>query len=231
MATLQNTTVNGTLSTNQLTVNGGIGSNGNINNTGNVNVALVNNTAVLRTNGAQMHLSRESSNRGPLPLSWLSNTTGQNLHSDQEFASGNNGVGVYNNTGSGAVIITRETGTNVPNSTGIWLRINTQASGDISPSLGGWRFGDGTKANALYVCYFTALCPVGYTIGFHSNSIGSGGYSFWATNNVGTGKWEQYTYVVQAGNGGNSSTFFFALSGGPRPVTWYLARAVSYRIG
>lgn len=230
MATLKSTIVNGTLATNATTVNGGIGVDRNINTSGNINVAQSNNTAFLRVNNFLTYVSQESANRGPLPLNWLANTSGLNLHPDQEFASGTNGVAVYNNAGGSAVTITRETGTNVPNGSGIWLRINTAATGNISPNLGGWRFGDGTKANALYVCYFTALVPTGYTIGFHSNSMGTGNRNFWATNNVGTGKWEQYTYVVQAGNGGNSSTFFFALSGGPRPVVWYLARAVSYRL-
>lgn len=230
MATIQTTTINGTLNTNSLSITGGLGVASNIVNSGNINIAPNNSTAVLNVENFQAHLTRESPLRGPLPLAWASNRSGINLHSDEEFGSGTNGIGVYNNAGGSATTITRETGTNVPNSTGIWLRINTVA-GPTSPGLGGWFFADFAKVNALHVCYFTALIPSGYTITFHSNSIGAGGFSYWQTNNVGTGKWENYVYVVQAGNGGNSSTFFFALDDAPRPVVWYLARANSFRLG
>jgi hypothetical protein len=231
MATLQSSTINGTLSVNTLGVTGGVGATGNVNTGGNINVSTSGNIGILRVNNFQCQLTRESPNRGPLPLSWASNRSGANLHSDEEFASGNNGINVYNNFGGSATTITRETGTNVPNTTGVWLRINTDASSAVTPGLGGWFFADFAKVNALHVCYFTALVPSGYTIGFHSNSMGTGNINYWATSNAGTGKWENYVYVVQAGNGGNSSTFFFALDGGPRPVVWYLARANSFRLG
>jgi hypothetical protein len=175
--------------------------------------------------------SRESPNRGRLPLSFFSNVSGTNLHTDEMFASGSNGVVVYNNAGGTGVQHFRESFSTAPNTSGVVIRITTNATGSTTPGLGGWYFADFAKINALHICYFTALVPAGYTINFHTNSLGTGNTNYWATNNVGTGKWENYAYVVQAGNGGNSSTMFFALGAGARPVTWYLARATSHRIG
>ena len=138
MASLQNTTINGTLSTSgSTTVSGGIGIGGNVYGSGNLNIASTGSTGIIRVKNFTSYVSREFSRRGRLPLSFLSNISGTNLHSDEIFASGNNGINVYNNFGGSAVTITRETGSNVPNTTGVWLRINTDSSNAVTPGLGG----------------------------------------------------------------------------------------------
>ena len=153
---------------------------------------------------------------------------------DENFQSGNNGIAVYDNAGSGQVTVTRIAApTGTPTTSGFVMQVNHTGTGQ-SPNFGGFYFAVGTRANAVIACVFKAKIPAGYTLNFHSNSIGTNGTSYWATNNVGTGKWEQYIYVVMCGDSGTlSSTHFFALSGSPNPsgaapVTWFICSAAIY---
>lgn len=168
-----------------------------------------------------------SNTNGVLPPAIFAYMHGYPMNTDPEFSSGNNGISVYDNNASGKTTITRidlASG----NSSGKALEIRNTGTGP-SPNLGGWYFGNMTANARQYTCVFRAKVPAGYKIGWHSNSIGTGGTSFWLTDNAGTGKWEWYAYHVACGNGGNSSTMFFALEGtagtSSAPVIWYLSYA------
>lgn len=164
---------------------------------------------------------------GTMPPFLQAYKNGYPLHTDPEFASGNNGIALYDNAGSGKTTVER-IDMACGNSTGKVLRIRNIGSGP-SPYLGGWYFGDITAYARQYVCIFRAKAPVGYTITWHSNPCGTNSKTYWVTDNAGTGKWEWYAYFVDNGSANFSSTMFFALSGTPgttnAPVDWFLSYA------
>ncbi len=158
---------------------------------------------------------------------------GKKLNADEDFNSGNNNISVYNNSGGTALTITRTALATAPNSSGQVLRVAyTPGSSGTSPGFGGFFFATQTAANKVFVTRFVANIPVGRSLAFHSNSFGTNTNSYWLTNNVGTGKWEEYVYVVMCGNTGTfSSTNFFAISGGSDVAfTWDIASATVFDI-
>ena len=157
---------------------------------------------------------------------------------DENFLSGGNNITVYNNSGGSNVTITRTANNstiNAPTTSGFVLQI-THNGTTTSPGFGGFTFAVGTRANAVLVATFTARLAVGRTLTWASNAIGTNGQSYWLTNNVGTGKWEEYSYVVICGDSGSfSSTHFFYVTGGTAPsagtpLVWYLASAAVYDV-
>jgi len=160
--------------------------------------------------------------------------TGQCLYPDINFFSGNNSINVYDNNGSGQTTITRISApSGTPSNSGYVLQVQHTGSGQ-TPGYGGFFFAASTRANATITCVFKAKLPSGYTLNFASNPTGTGGNGYWATDNVGTGKWEDYVYVVRCGDSGTfSSTHFYYISGSPTPtsgspLTWYISSATVY---
>ena len=153
---------------------------------------------------------------------------------DENFFSGLNNINVYDNAASGQVAVSRiASPSGTPTTSGFVLEVRHTGAGQ-SPGYGGFYFAVPTRANAVLVARFRARVPVGYTLTFASNSMGSGNLDYWLTNNIGTGKWEEYAYVVISGNGGTfSSTHFFYVTGSPAPSTgtplvWYICSATVY---
>jgi len=159
---------------------------------------------------------------------------------DETFLSTTNGIQVYDNLASGAVTVTRVLTTSTsypvnvaPTTSGYLLNIRHTAN-TASPNFGGFYFGVQSRANAILVSAFRAFIPAGYTLNFGGNGTGSDGTGYWLTNNVGTGKWEEYSYAVICGSTGTfSTTHFYSLSGSPTPsafgnINWYLASAAIY---
>lgn len=164
-----------------------------------------------------------------LGASWVS---GKILYDDPTFEKGINGIKSYNNLGNGNVIITRTT--RLPDSpfpSGYNIQIKN--IGESQPGWGGFSFQNQSRANAIFICRFIAKIPSGYTVDFASNRIGldSVAGSFWATPQSGSGKWEEYIYVVKCGASGvfQSTNFYYlkwGVGGTPSsPVSWYLAYA------
>lgn len=149
----------------------------------------------------------------------------------QSLVSSRNGIQVYNNEGNGSVTITRLTGqVGVPNSTGAVLQIST-TSGTASPGRGGFYFENNqTRAGAVFLSVLRAKIPVGYTIDWASNPYGSNGYSAWLTSQAGTGKWEDYAFLLQCGDTGTFSLTNYFYLNGSGSVTWQLASAAVYDI-
>ena len=112
------------------------------------------------------------------------------------------------------------------------LEIKT-STGETSPGLGGFAFVTSTSANKEFVVFFHAKIPTGYSLAFQSNATGTGGSATrkWLTDNKGTGVWTWYAHYIRCGSSGNfSSTNFFNLDGGSKPVTWQIDTASVFDI-
>ena len=113
------------------------------------------------------------------------------------------------------------------------LEITTDASSAVTPGLGGFYLGTPTAANKEFVAYFRAKVPAGRQLVFASNATGDNTVRKWvdSNNGNGTGGWYTYAYYVRCGSTGSfSTTNFFYLNGGSRPVTWYLEMVTVYDI-
>ena len=164
---------------------------------------------------------------------WTSALRGQPLFPDEDFSYGYNACATYNNAGGTAVVTTREnTLTGIPNSSGYYLKIAYDPTlGSTTPGLGGIRQTFTTQANRQYVCRFRAKIPVGYAINLAANSYGTAGSYNWLTNNVGTGKWEEYIVVWHSGYSGTfSSVNYFYLTGAAVAFDWYVASMQCYEL-
>lgn len=113
------------------------------------------------------------------------------------------------------------------------LEITTDASSAVTPGMGGFYLGTPTAANKESIAYFRAKIPVGRQLVFASNATGDNSVRKWvdSNNGNGTGGWYTYAYYVRCGSTGSfSTTNFFYLNGGSRPVTWYLEMACVFDI-
>lgn len=202
--------------------------------TGNVSViGDINTSGRLKVDGNSMlYMPSNNPETGPWNPIWNAIGTGRSLFSDEEFASGNNSVSVYNNSGGTAVTITRETGqVGVPNSTAVWLKVSYDGVGATSPNFGGVVQSFTPAANKTYVQRFRAKIPVGKTLNINENSQGTNSTSYWLTNNVGTGKWEDYVRVSHAGNTGTFSVGgHISISGGSGAFNWYISSMNAYEV-
>ena len=160
---------------------------------------------------------------------------GRMLYRDASFASGLNGISVYNNAANGKVTISRVSGVaGNPNSSGYCIKITSTGAAD--PGWGGFSFSVPTKANRILVARFIANIPVGRNIDFRTNSLGDGNSHKWLTDRAGTGKWTEYAYKVICGSSGSFGlTMYFTLSLGAtptdaNPLVWYLCYATVFDV-
>jgi hypothetical protein len=165
--------------------------------------------------------------------------TGYKLYPDEEFQDGSNSIQVYNNAGGSAVTITRKNGSfidgtaaNMPNRSGFVLEIQhaPTTSNGTSPGYGGWYFAAFTgPSSRRLLCVFKMKIPVGRSVEWASNSIGSNGAGEWLTSNAGTGQYQDYAFLVHSGTASFSSTHFFYIVGGSNATFYtYLASATVY---
>jgi hypothetical protein len=84
----------------------------------------------------EQHSIGASAQCGIMPLGILGFKNGYPMFTDPEFASGTNGVEVYNNTGNGSITISRIAMTS-GNKSGYALQI-AKSSATASPELGGF---------------------------------------------------------------------------------------------
>ena len=160
-------------------------------------------------------------------------STGKMLdqHSDVCFSKGLNNITRYNNAGTEGVKIHRSSFSGIPNNTGYAAVINTNTSrGNTSPGAGGFFFGNRARYGARFMYKLVAMIPSGKHLQFASNAIGDGSTREWLTDNVGTGKWEEYYYLIKCGDSGalSNSGFFYIEEFGN--VEWYLAYATVYDV-
>ena len=113
------------------------------------------------------------------------------------------------------------------------LEITTDASSTVTPGLGGFTFNTPTSANKEFVAYFRAKIPTGRQLVFTSNATGDNTVRKWvdSNNGNGTGGWYTYAYYVRCGSTGSfSTTNFFYIKDGSRPLTWYIEMACVFDI-
>ena len=161
---------------------------------------------------------------------------GKMLNTDPIFKKGINGVKVYNNSSGSQVTVTRIAKTSdLPTTSTHCMEIKV-IGGTTSPGRGGFYFGTPSRANAVFITRFIAKIPIGYSLSWYSNTIGTGSTQKWLTATAGTGKWTEYVCKVTCGSSGTfSTTNHFALNGGSTPSTsapliWYLAYATVFDV-
>lgn len=182
------------------------------------------------TDALPMSIGVDSSGVGSIHVISQFIKSGTPLFGDSEFASGTNSVYAYNNLGNGSVVLTREANATAPNSSKFVIKVEKSAVA-ASPGLGGVYQSFITSANQTYGQLIVAKIPVGYSIGWASNSFGTGGSQTFTGSTAGTGKWETYIRIIYAGDTGSfSSSGHFYLIGAAGAVTWYVAAANVYII-
>ena len=167
--------------------------------------------------------SNGTSEQGGIPFPISLKGAGYPVYTDPEFASGNNSVNVYNNSGNGTVTISRiADNQGSSNSSGYILQIST-TSGTASPGRGGFCQYITSRKNAVFAQIFRAKIPTGFSVVNAENAMGSGYSTHWLTDTAGTGKWEWYIRVTICGTGGSFSSGGHVYLSGSGAVTWYLS--------
>ncbi|MBD9105768.1 hypothetical protein EGW03_04745 [bacterium] len=116
------------------------------------------------------------------------------------------------------------------------LKLNT--TGTVSPGLGGfiqWTIPD---LNKTYIHTFIANIPEGSTLNISHNYLGENYEQYWLSNNIGTGNWYQYSYVIKTGTNLDSNHNSLGSFGHiyienilpSLPFTWYISYSQMYEI-
>ena len=195
------------------------------------------NTGLLKVDGKTvLDLPSNNPERGPWnPIVSSIRNSGRRLYPDEDFSSGINSVGVYNNSGGGVVTITREAATTnsggaAPNRSGQVLRVNHNG-GTSSPGFGGFIHTIPSEDNHTFVQIFQAKLRTGSNFVIAENAQGSNNTSYWLTETAGTGKWEWYARISHCGNTGTfSSGGHVYVTGGSGNFNWYLASSTVYDV-
>jgi hypothetical protein len=221
--TLTNTSITTSKTTGALVVTGGVGIGNGLWTSGAVNME---NVPTFWNTTANTNIER-----GISSLIYSAIASGKCLYHDEEFASGNNSVVLYNNAGGTGIVITRQADSSAPNTSGQVLKITYNGS-TTTPGLGGFVQQIQSRRNAVFVQRFRAKIPVGYSVWNNENSIGTGGQVYWITPKIGTGKWEEYIRVVSCGHSGTfSNSGYVYLSGTAGvPMEWYLASCTAFEV-
>ena len=160
---------------------------------------------------------------------------GKMLYRDPTFKAGSyNGTTQYLPTG-----VTRSyvAVTGCPNPAAKAMKfVATQFYTATDKRIGGFLFGNKSRANAVFVVRIIANIPTGRNIAVYHNGYGTGGVTKWLTSTAGTGKWQEYACKVTCGTSGTFSGLnHFALTGGAAPttaapLTWYVAYATVFDV-
>ena len=104
--------------------------------------------------------------------------------------------------------------TTAPNSTQKVVKFtNTRWISTTDFRLGGFLFGNKSRANGKFVVKIVASIPVGWKIENYHNAYGNSGKTEWITSQLGTGGYAEYICVVTCGSTGMFETIsHFALS-------------------
>ncbi len=185
---------------------------------------------------------------------------GKMLYADPEFKKGLNGVSMYgaqNNgaNGRGTVVLSRiskstgntssnsfttadaahvkEEAAGSPHNGSDWcLYIKAYGGSDIN-HLGGFAFGNLSRANAVFIVKVSAKIPVGYTLVNAHNAHGTGSKHERLTPMAGTGKYETYIFKETCGPTGTFSSVNYLHLFGPvkpesDPLEWFVDYATVF---
>jgi hypothetical protein len=151
-----------------------------------------------------------------------------------EFAAGSlTNTSAYDNGASGSVTLATESFANPYNRTGYRLKITHSTAGTPSPGWGGINRSIGPDngtyqqnkyhVGATLIWKVIADIPIGYSINFASNATGTGSTNTWLTTTAGQGvPFEYILKLVIGATGTFATTGYFWISGGARPLTWYV---------
>ena len=181
---------------------------------------------------------------------------GKMLYADPEFKKGLNGTMTYGaQNGGGTVVISRtkkSTGQNQagsltsteaaqikeklagsPYSESDWCLYIKCHGGTSTGHLGGFYFGNQSRANAVFIVKVSAKIPVGYTLKNAHNSHGTGYKQEFLTPMVGTGKYETYIFKETCGPTGTFNTVNHLYLSGPvkpesDPLEWFVDYATVF---
>ena len=167
---------------------------------------------------------------------WTSTKTltnfGTPAHSDPQFLTSLNGMDIYDNSGNGAVTLTKTTDSANPYGGNV-VKITT--NGTALPNAGGFvQRPAASYANNVYYHIIIAKIPTGYELIPAYNHTWGGAVS-WITPNIGTGEYETYVLKIATGSDttptswgyspGSIDDFGYLYLIGPNEtsVTWYVA--------
>lgn len=185
---------------------------------------------------------------------------GKMLYDDPEFKKGLNGVSTYwaqNNgdNGRGTVVLSRiskstgntssnsftaaeaahvkEEAAGSPHNGSDWCLYIKAYGGTTTSHLGGFGFGNQSRANAVFIVKVSAKIPVGYTLKNAHNSHGTGNKQEFLTPMVGTGKYETYIFKETCGPTGTFSSVNYLHLFGPvkpesDPLEWFVDYATVF---
>lgn len=185
---------------------------------------------------------------------------GKMLYADPEFKKGLNGVAIYgaqNNgdNGKGTVVLSRiskstgntssnsfttaeaahvkEEAAGSPHNGSDWCLYIKAYGGTTTGHLGGFVFGNKSRANAVFIVKVSAKIPVGYTLKNAHNPHGTGSKQELLTSMAGTGKYETYIFKETCGSTGTFSTMNYPYLSGPvkpesDPLEWFVDYATVF---
>lgn len=181
---------------------------------------------------------------------------GKMLYKDPEFKKGLNGVSTYGaQNGGGTVVMSRtkkSTGQNQagsltsteaaqikeklagsPYSESDWCLYIKCHGGTSTGHLGGFYFGNQSRANAVFIVKVSAKIPVGYTLKNNHNAHGTGYKQELLTSMAGTGKYETYIFKETCGPTGTFSSVNHLYLSGPvkpdsDPLEWFVDYATVF---
>ena len=185
---------------------------------------------------------------------------GKMLYKDPEFKKGLNGVvgyGAQNNgdNGNGSVVLNRiskstgntssnsftadmaahvkEEAAGSPHNGSDWCLYVKAYGGTTTNHLGGFMFGNKSRANAVFIVKVSAKIPVGYTLKNGHNAHGIGFKQELLTSMAGTGKYETYIFKETCGSTGTFSTINHLYLSGPvkpdsDPLEWFVDYATVF---
>ncbi len=135
------------------------------------------------------------------------------LYGDPTFTEGVNWTHKYNNAGGNTTVWERITKpADCPSSSTHAMSYKYLGGGSTQPGFGGFTYHTTSRANAVFVYRIIAKIPVGYNIAYTANKYGDGGTQHWLTEDIGTGKYEEYVVLVKCGSTGTFSSigyFYF----------------------
>lgn len=181
---------------------------------------------------------------------------GKMLYADPEFKKGYNGVSVYHaQNNGGKVMLTRimksigntsngdytsseaahikEEAAGSPHNDSDWFLYIRAYGGTTTSHLGGFSFGNQSRANAVFIVKVSAKIPVGYTLKNNHNAHGTGYKQEFLTSMAGTGKYETYIFKETCGSTGTFSTMNYLYLSGPvkpgsDPLEWFVDYATVF---
>lgn len=168
----------------------------------------------------------------------ISLSNGRSLYKDVLFLEGTNSCNIYNNSQStnATVSVTRQTKSTDNPYSDAEFELMIKTIGAASPGWGGIHQNITARANAIFVRRLIAKIPVGYSIMDAQNTMGNGFKITWLTSKAGTGKFQEYMYMVNCGSTGTFSTggHMYIKNGTTptedNPLIWYVASCETFDI-